>query len=268
MIQDLKDGAKCVSEGFSLARRPGLRPYMVVPLVTNVLLFSISGYLVSSYAWEWISGWTSAVDFWTWLDWLEPIINELLGALKWVIFAVVILGLLFIMGSTFTMFTHLLIGPFIGILGEKAERELHTPAYPQHTLSQIALRTLGREFRKLMYWLIRAIALGVLSLILYFIPAVNAVVPVLWFLFGSWILALQYLDVPADNNGRSFQEVLALMSQHRTSVMAFGAIVMTLTSIPILNLFIIPVAVCGGVVFWVRKFRQAPAVSKHTNGLD
>ena len=64
---------------------------------------------------------------------------------------------------------------------------------------------------------------------------------------------MQYLDVPADNNGRSFQEVLALMRQHRAAVMAFGAVVMALTSLPIVNLFIIPVAVCGGVVFWVKK---------------
>lgn len=253
MIQDLREGVNCVSEGFSLAKRPSLRPYMIVPLITNILLFTISGYLVTSYAYEWISGWTTAVDLWSWLDWLEPFIDQLLGALKWLIFAVIILGLLFIMGSTFTMVTHLVVGPFIGILGEKAERELHNPSYPQHTLGQIAMRTLAREFRKLIYWLVRAVGLGILSLILYFIPGVNAVVPVLWFLFGSWILAMQYLDVPADNNGRSFQEVLGLMRQHRTSVMAFGAVVMALTSLPIVNLFIIPVAVCGGVVFWVKK---------------
>ncbi len=143
MIQDLREGVNCVSEGFSLAKRRSLRPYMIVPLVTNILLFTISGYLVTSYAYEWISGWTTAVDLWSWLDWLEPFIDQLLGALKWIIFAIIILGLLFIMGSTFTMFTHLVIGPFIGILGEKAEFELHTPSYPQHTLGQIALRTLG-----------------------------------------------------------------------------------------------------------------------------
>jgi len=263
MIQDLRDGVNCVAEGLDLARRPGLRPYMVIPLLANILLFGISGYLVASYAYEWIAGWTGAVDLWSWLDWLEPIINSLLGAVKWIIFAIVILGLLFIVGSTFTMFTHLLIGPFIGILGEKAEREIHTPNYPQHSLGQIAMRTLGRELRKLLYWLVRALGLGILSLVLYFIPGVNVVVPVIWFLFGAWVLALQYIDVPADNHGRSFKEVLELMSRHRASVMAFGSIVMALTSIPVINLFIIPVAVCGGVVFWVKKFdSQAQAVAR------
>lgn len=253
MIQDLREGVNYVAEGLELARRRSLRPYMLIPLITNILLFSISGYLVTSYAYEWIAGWSTAIDLWTWLDWLEPIIDSVLGALKWFIFAAIILGLLFIMGSTFTMFTHLVIGPFIGILGEKAERELHTPNYPQHTIAQIAMRTLAREFRKLLYWIVRAIGLAVASLILYFIPVVNAIIPIIWFLFGSWILAMQYIDVPADNNGRSFQEVLQIMRNHRAAAMAFGAVVMALTSIPIVNLFIIPVAVCGGVVFWVKK---------------
>ncbi|MAR91367.1 MAG: sulfate transporter CysZ [Pseudomonadota bacterium] len=255
MIQQLRDGVNCLAEGLTLARRPSLRPYMLVPLVVNILLFTISGYLVISYAYEWIAGWSTTVDLWPWLDWMEASLSQLLGALKWLIFALIILGLLFIMGSTFTMFVHLIIGPFIGILGEKAERELHNPTYPEHSLGQIALRTLARETRKLIYWLVRALGLGILTLVLYFIPGVNAAVPVIWFLFGAWILAMQYLDVPADNNGRSFQELLTIMRQHRPAVMAFGAVVMALTSLPIINLFIIPVAVCGGVVFWVRRIQ-------------
>ena len=256
-MQEIRDGLSTVSQGFTLAKNPNLRPYMMVPLVANILLFSISGYLVLMYAYEWIGSWTSAVDLWSWLDWLEPYIDQLLGAVKWIIFVTIVLLLLFIMGSTFTMFTHLLIGPFIGILGEKAERQLHQPTYPQHSIGQIAARTLAREVRKLIYWLIRAVGLGVLSLILYFIPVVNAAIPVLWFLFGSWIMAMQYIDVPADNNGRSFPELLQLLRQNRFAAMAFGGVIMALTSIPLINLFIIPVAVCGGVVFWVQKIEKA-----------
>ena len=261
MIQEIRDGLGIVSQGFDLAKNPKLRPYMIVPLVANILLFAISGYLVVVYAYDWISSWTSAVDFWTWLDWLEPIINKVLGAAKWLIFTAIIILLLFIMGSTFTMVTHLIIGPFLGILGEQAERQLHQTNYPELSIGQIAVRTLAREFRKLVYWLLRALGLGVLSLVLYFIPIVNAAVPVIWFLFGAWIMAMQYIDVPADNNGRSFDEVLQLLRDNRLSAMAFGGVVMALTSIPLVNLFIIPIAVCGGVVFWVQKIQPADQMS-------
>ncbi len=261
MFNELKVGIDCITEGFALARRPVLRPYMVVPVLVNIILFGVSGYLVISYFYEWLSGWSGTIDLWSWLDWLESFVNSLIGALKWVIFLAVISLLLFFMGSTFTMITHLLISPFIGILGEKAELQLHTPSYPQHSLGQIALRTVGREIRKLVYWLWRTLGLAVLSLVLYFVPGFNLLVPVIWFMFGAWILAMQYIDVAADNNGRSFDELLLLMAKNRVAVMAFGSVVMLLTSIPIVNLIIVPVAVCSGVVFWVKKINPDGTVT-------
>lgn len=259
MIRDLQEGVSYVSEGFRLARKPAMRPYMLVPLIVNILLFSVAGYLVVHYAYSWIGGLDTTVDLWSWLDWAEGAINSTLAVLKWFLFAAIILFLVFLMGSTFTMIAHILISPFVGILGEQAEKQLHTPAFPQHTIMQIAWRTTKRELRKLVYWLVRALGLAVVSVVIYFVPVVNAAVPVIWFLFGAWILALQYIDVPADNNGRSFEDVLGLMRTHRAAVMGFGAVIMLLTSIPIVNLFVIPVAVCGGVVFWVRKIEGQAA---------
>lgn len=261
MIKELSEGIGYVSEGYQLARRPRLRPYLLVPLAVNIVLFAISGWLVMTWAWDWIAGLQTTFDLWSWLDWAEGAVNSTLAVLKWVLFAAIILFLLFLMGSTFTMVAHLLISPFIGILGEQVEKELHTPAFPQHTLAQIAWRTTKRELHKLGYWLVRALGLGIVSLILNFIPLVNLAVPVIWFLFGSWVLALQYIDVPADNNGKSFNDVLALMRANRTAVMGFGGVIMAVTSIPFVNLFVIPIAVCGGVVFWVRKIQGVPTVA-------
>lgn len=261
MIKDLREGVSYVSEGFRLARQPAMRPFMLVPLVVNILLFAVAGYLVLHYAYAWIGSLDTTLDLWSWLDWAEAAVNSTLAVLKWFLFAAIILFLLFVMGSTFTMLAHILISPFVGILGEQAEKQLHTPAFPQHTVMQIAWRTTKREMRKLAYWLVRALGLGVASLVIYFVPVVNAIVPVIWFLFGAWILALQYIDIPADNNGRSFEDVLRLMRENRAAVMGFGAVIMLVTSIPILNLFVIPVAVCGGVVFWVRKIEKVPGAA-------
>lgn len=261
MIRELQEGIRCVKEGFHLARQPVMRPFVLVPLIVNILLFTVAGYLVLHYAYAWIGSLDTDVDLWHWLDWLEPAVNNILAVLKWFLFAAIILFLLFIMGNTFTMIAHILVSPFTGILGERAEKQLHIPAFPQHTVMQIAWRTTKREIRKLVYWLVRAAGLGIASLVIYFVPVVNAVVPVIWFLFGAWILALQYIDIPADNNGRSFEDVLKLMREHRAAVMGFGAVIMLVTSIPILNLFVIPVAVCGGVVFWVRRLDKIPGAA-------
>lgn len=43
-------------------------------------------------------------------------------------------------------------------------------------------------------------------LLLYFVPGIGqTVVPVVWFLFGAWMLAIQYCDYPFDNHKVGFQ---------------------------------------------------------------
>ena len=253
MIKPLSNGITLIFRGFELAKKPNIRPYMIVPLIVNILLFSAAGYFAIDLINDALSGLDDTVDLWSWLDWLEPVINTIASTLKWVLLIAAILLILFIAGSVFTMITHMLVSPFIGVLAEKVEKDLHETNYPSHTVTQIAGRTIKREFTKLKYWITRALGLFVVTIILSFIPVVQMISPVLWYLFGAWILALQYIDVPADNNGKSFEEVLGLMQKNRAEVMGFGGAVLLLTSIPIINLVIIPVAVAGGVIFWVEK---------------
>lgn len=264
MLDSLKDGASCVAEGFRLIRRPGLRRYAAVPLLANILLFGLSSYLVLNYLSGWVQGLDFAPDLWSWLDWLEPVIARMAGALRWIILIGAVLLLLFVAGSTFTMITHLLIGPFLGLLAEKVELQLHDARFPEVSVAQIVLRSLRRELQKLAYWLVRAAGLGLLSLVLWMIPPLSPATPIIWYLFGAWILAMQYLDVPADNNGRSFRQVLQIMQRRRVAVMGFGSIVMFLTSVPLVNLLIVPAATAGAVVFWVREIARTPTGTSAT----
>ncbi len=258
MIKAFTDGIGFVGKGFQLAKKPKIRPYMIIPLTVNIVLFSLFGYLAIDRLDSLLDQLNWVADFPALFDWAEAIVNWLFGAFKWLILVALILLMLFIMSSVFTMATHLLIGPFIGLLAEHIERELREVNYPERSLAETAWHSIKRELVKLRYWLLRALGLGVITLILYFIPLVNTVTPVLWYIFGAWIMAMQYIDVAADNNGYSFDDVLALMRSHRSEIMGFGAAVMLLTATPIINLFIIPIAVAGGVALWVAKFANQP----------
>ncbi|WP_082873138.1 sulfate transporter CysZ, partial [Oleiphilus sp. HI0079] len=117
-------------------------------------------------------------------------------------------------------------------------------------------RTVFRELRKLMYYLPRVLALFVLGLI----PGVNAIVAIVWIVFSGWMMAIQYVDYPADNNGVSFDDLRKILGQHRGAALGFGLCTFGLTLVPIINLIILPAAVCGGVVFWVKKESTVSAV--------
>ncbi|MEZ5582290.1 MAG: hypothetical protein R3F37_05475 [Candidatus Competibacteraceae bacterium] len=42
-------------------------------------------------------------------------------------------------------------------------------------------------------------------LVLFVIPGVNVIAPLLWLVFGAWMLALQYADYPMGNHGLRFR---------------------------------------------------------------
>lgn len=113
-------------------------------------------------------------------------------------------------------------------------------------------RIMKRELQKLGYYLPRALGL----LLLYFIPGFGQIVaPVLWFLFSAWMLSVQYCDYPFDNHKVSFPHMRTALRRHKVANMQFGAMVSLFTMIPILNLVIMPVAVCGATAMWVDRYR-------------
>ncbi|BCD84661.1 hypothetical protein PSm6_10680 [Pseudomonas solani] len=110
-------------------------------------------------------------------------------------------------------------------------------------------RTVGRELRKLGYFLPRAIGLLILS----FIPGVNLVATPLWFLFGVWMMAVQYIDYPADNHKLGWNEMLAWLREKRWQSLGFGGSVYLALLIPFVNIVMMPAAVAGATLFWVRE---------------
>ena len=96
-------------------------------------------------------------------------------------------------------------------------------------------------------------------LILQFIPLLNIAAPVLIFLFGAWMFALEYFDYPMGNHGLLFKDVRRELRQRRRSALGFGVVVAGVSLVPILNLFIMPVAVAGATALYVDQYRQSSA---------
>ncbi len=83
---------------------------------------------------------------------------------------------------------------------------------------------------------------------------------VLWFLFSAWMLAIQYCDYPFDNHKVPFKEMRTALRTRKITNMQFGALTSLFTMIPLLNLFIMPVAVCGATAMWVDCYRDKHAM--------
>ena len=234
----LGEAAGAIFGGFTMMWRPGLRSLVIIPLVLNTLiLFALLGLIGG-----WIQGWVDIL-----MDWLP----EWLHWLGWLLRLAIWLAALMVFGLIFTVSANLVGAPFYGFLAARAEAQL-TGRKPESRLSlmQEATLAVATELRKTWYWLWRAALLGVLSLLLFWIPGV---VPVLWFVFGAWMLSLEYLDYPASNHGLNFAAKRLWLRQHRGLSYSFGSGVALVTMIPIVNLFVPPAAVVGATRLWVAS---------------
>ena len=149
--------------------------------------------------------------------------------------------------------------PFNGLLAEKVERHLTGQSLGDDGVMAIIKdipRTLGREITKLVYYLPRAIGF---LLLFFFLPVIGQI---LWFLFGAWMMAIQYCDYPFDNHKVPFGEMRQRLGDRKGLSYSFGIAVNVMAMIPIVNFLVMPVAICGATAMWVNEYRS-DVLSRH-----
>jgi len=238
---DFFAGVQHLWVGFKLLSKPGVRAFVFIPLTINALLFMGAIYLLSHY----FDGWMEQLLGWlpNWLSFIESIL--------WLLFAILVLV---VVAFTFTVLANLIAAPFNAFLAEAVERQLTGKvANPsQRRLMSEVGRSVMREFLKMRYYLPRLLGLVVLG----FIPVLNSVSPLLWALFSIWMMALQYLDYPMDNNAVSFPSMRQLLAQRRLTTVGFGGTVLLASMIPVVNWVVMPSAVAGATALWLKDYRE------------
>lgn len=240
MITGLFKGFGYIFTGLSLITQKGIRPFVLVPLLINTVLFAGGIWLAKSQLEYWMAHLLPS-----WLSWLEWLL--------WPIFAVLIF---FVVFYVFTLVANILAAPFNAVLAEKVEARLNGQPIPEFagykSLPALITRTFRSELSKLWYmgkWF-------VLLLILTVIPGVNIVAPVAWTLFGAWMLAIEYADYPMGNHNLFFKDELAALKKNRAEALGFGWLLSLMTVVPVLNFLSMPVGVAGGTALWVKKLSK------------
>lgn len=235
-------GARYLLRGMQLLTQPGLRTFVAIPLLVNLVLFSLAIYLLSQQFDNWVDHWLSLMPSWlSFAEWL-----------LWPLFALLVLITVYF---SFALMANFIAAPFNGLLAERVEHRLRGTLPPDEGWKALLAstgRALTRELAKLAYYLPRFLLILVLTLV----PVVGFAAPLFWFLFGAWMMAIQYCDYPMDNNKVTFGEMRRLLKSRRLSSLGFGGLVSLGMLIPVLNLLIMPAAVIGATLFWVEEYAE------------
>lgn len=101
------------------------------------------------------------------------------------------------------------------------------------------------ELKRAAYLISRMLPL----LILFIIPGINIIAPLLWALFGAWGMALEFMAYPLENQGFLFSEQKQKAKQRRFGILAFGGVIVLGLTIPVFNLVVAPAAVIGATIY-------------------
>jgi len=249
MIKGLLQGMGFAFGGFSLVLQKGIRPFVVVPLLVNIVTFSVGI-------------WVAFTQFEIWMQkmlesllpsWLPDFVQTGLEWLLWPLFAILILIAVF---YSFTMVANLLASPFNSLLAERVEQKLNGQPVPEFrgykALAGNVGKSLMSEGGKMLYILKWLPVLLIISII----PVVNLIAPIAWAFYGAWMLSLQYTDYAMGNHELFVKQELELLRKNRAIALGFGGMLTLLMMIPVVNFFVMPVGVAGGTSFWVKRLSQ------------
>ncbi len=240
MSENSRSGIYYFSLGWTLIRMPSIRRFVILPLLINIVLMFSAFYWLFQQLGDWIGFVLAYIP--SWLQWLDYLIWPLAVGF-----------ILFVFTYFFSTITNLIAAPFNGLLAEQLEAKLTGKPAPDTSIIKDIPRIMKREVVKLVYYIPRA----AIILVLYFIPGIGqTLVPVLWFLFSAWMVSIQYCDYPFDNHKVEFSTMRKALGRDKYNNLQFGSLVYVFTLIPIVNLFIMPVAICGATAMWVDNYKR------------
>lgn len=241
MFNQFLTGPIYLLEGFRLLRKPGLKRYVLIPLFINLCFFIGLFMLMWHYVGEFNVWFAHYLP--DWLHWLSAVL--------WLLFFI---SFFIVFIYTFVVIANLIAAPFNSLLAEKVEYILTGNNAVQRTWWENVKdvpRIIGRQLSLFGYFIPRAL----LCVVLFFIPVVQAIAPFLWFIFTAWFMTLTYIDYPTDNHRVPLAKVHEQLRDRRWLSFGFGASVLLISMLPIINLLAMPAAVAGATKLWIEKLR-------------
>lgn len=238
-------GVSYLFKAIPLLTAPGIKSFVIIPLIINILIFSIGIYFGFVYFGDTMDKFLDTSGMWSWV----AAIVEFIKPLLYIIFGMALLVLIF---YTFSILANILAAPFNSLLAEATEKYLtgktmdSSDGFKQIMKEIIPLILM--ELRKLIYMILWSIPFLIM---LFVIPVIG---PLIWFLFTAWMMSLQYMDYPMGNHKLNFAKQRSLQGKKRLFSMGFGGITMGASMIPFVNFIVMPTAVIAATMIWVEQY--------------
>lgn len=230
----------CFIQGLKQASRPPLRSYLLLPIAINLVLYSTA----------FVVGYIYLTDLITLIvpDWLNAI-----KWLQWLIYLLFFISFAVIGFFIATLLANIIAAPFYSLLAVKTWTLIAGNITP--IKSPAIKQVIYSEINRIGYLVSRMLPL----LVLFFIPVINLIAPLLWLLFGAWCMGLEFMAYPLENQNILFAQQRKQAKSQKWAVLSFGGFIMLGMSIPLINLIVAPITVIGTTIYSHGIYKEATA---------
>lgn len=219
-----------------LGKYPRLWPYLVWPIVVNILVFAVltfglffPGLQAMDHLFAQADGWLLA---------LEQLLRVLLFLLLFFLNSLLLITIGISLGAPWYANLSRAIEE---IVTQKVAIEIPTQFWPE------LRRALGFAVGRLGIALLALVAILPLNLL----PIIGPVLATVGnFLVGALLVSLDFLDATLDRRLLSFNQKLDYLKRYPALCAGFGAVSLPLSSIPLLNFITIPICVAAGTLLY------------------
>ena len=232
-----------------LRRNPRLLPYIIIPFLINLGVFSGAVYLGLDFFAGTVVEQLPQGEAWYW------------AVLYWMIWVLAVLVTAVLVFFSFTVVGNLIASPFNDLLSERTEELLsgqsHDAPFNLGQFARDAWATLVLEARKISLFVVVMLVILPLNLIPGFGNTLYSVLAVSLTLF---FLCVEYLGFAMVRKRLFFREQRRFIFGHKFLMLGFGCGVMAVLAIPFFQMLCIPLAVIGATRIWCEQNGLTAAV--------
>ncbi|MDJ0688591.1 MAG: EI24 domain-containing protein [Xenococcaceae cyanobacterium MO_188.B32] len=240
----------------TFGRNPRLWQYIAIPILVNsvVAIALYSGLLL--FGFNLVEDLT--LDISRWLDnvianlpaWLSFLEYTTVG-LSFILRLLLIVVLLIATGFLLTQFGVLLGAPWYGQLSEQLEKVCTGKV---EIIEVSIFRDIGRAILFELKKLVLITTVGIPLFLLNFVVGIGTLGSTIGSLaLATTITCLDFLDAPLERRRLPFRQKLKIVFRSLPASASFGIVCLGLISIPLLNLFTIPLCVASGTLFFCDR---------------
>lgn len=215
---------------------PKLITWSALPILATIVVLSVVFYALLAGLWTWAQ--TSFTGYFANYSGALAVIMQVIAAVVFLYFA----------GYSLSILTSFFASPFNDILAESAERVLGVTDTPPTTTKRL-LRVFFLDLRKTVI----ALSLSILFSLILLIPVAGLI----GFVGIAWLNTFTFVTYPQSRRETGVRDSMRWIRRNLPASLGFGATLIVLFTVPVINIFALPVAVVGGTLLYIERSRSS-----------